>query len=95
MTSDDSLDVGVTAMPCRSPLIRSRPWITDDSIPKGTVMALRIVPVRFRDACEFVVAHHRHHNAPIGHIFSRWNTPSRPRTSNGTDGVARMLWEAQ
>jgi hypothetical protein len=23
-----------------------------------------------------------------------WTTPSRPRTSNGTDGIARTLWEA-
>ena len=33
-------------------------------------MNLRIVPIRFRDACEFVKIWHRHHQAPIGHIFS-------------------------
>jgi len=33
-------------------------------------VSLHLVPVRFRDACEFVAAHHRHHRAPIGHIFS-------------------------
>lgn len=33
-------------------------------------MSLRIVPVEFRDAREFVAAHHRHHNPPIGHKFS-------------------------
>jgi hypothetical protein len=31
---------------------------------------LRIVPVTFADACQFVSAHHRHHAAPIGHKFS-------------------------
>lgn len=31
---------------------------------------LRIVPVEFRDAVEFVAAHHRHHQPPIGHKFS-------------------------
>jgi len=33
-------------------------------------MSLRIVPVRFRDACAFVEAWHRHHKPPVGHIFS-------------------------
>lgn len=33
-------------------------------------MRLRIVPIRFRDACEFVKVWHRHHEAPVGHIFS-------------------------
>ena len=32
--------------------------------------ALRIVPVRFEDACGFVTDHHRHHEPPIGHKFS-------------------------
>ena len=31
---------------------------------------LRIVPVKFRDACAFVVEHHRHLRAPRGHVFS-------------------------
>jgi hypothetical protein len=31
---------------------------------------LRIVPVRFRDAAAFVESHHRHHRAPVGHLFS-------------------------
>jgi hypothetical protein len=31
---------------------------------------LEIVPVSFRDACEFVAAHHRHHRPPVGHKFS-------------------------
>lgn len=31
---------------------------------------MRIVPVEFKDACEFVAAHHRHHEPPIGHKFS-------------------------
>lgn len=30
---------------------------------------LRIVPVRFADACGFIVEHHRHHGAPIGMKF--------------------------
>ncbi|MCW4458171.1 XF1762 family protein [Microbacterium sp. MPKO10] len=33
-------------------------------------MTLRIVPVSFADAAEFVRAHHRHHDAPVGHKFS-------------------------
>ncbi len=33
-------------------------------------MSLRIVPVRFRDACAFVAEHHRHLRAPRGHVFS-------------------------
>jgi hypothetical protein len=33
-------------------------------------MSLHIVPVSFSDACEFVAAHHRHHEPPIGHKFS-------------------------
>ena len=32
--------------------------------------SLRIVPVRFADACAFVAAHHRHHQPPVGHKFS-------------------------
>ena len=31
---------------------------------------LRIVPVTFADACQFVTLWHRHHIAPIGHKFS-------------------------
>jgi hypothetical protein len=33
-------------------------------------MALEIVKVEFKEACEFVAAHHRHHKPPIGHKFS-------------------------
>lgn len=33
-------------------------------------MALRIVPVRFEDACGFVEMWHRHHAPPVGHKFS-------------------------
>ena len=33
-------------------------------------MSLRIVPIRFRDACEFVQMWHRHHPPPRGHVFS-------------------------
>ena len=32
-------------------------------------MSLRLVPVRFRDACGFVAMHHRHHNPPPGCKF--------------------------
>jgi hypothetical protein len=31
---------------------------------------LRLVPVRFDEACAFVAAWHRHHEPPIGHKFS-------------------------
>lgn len=31
---------------------------------------LRVVPVTFGQACEFVAAHHRHHLPPAGHKFS-------------------------
>lgn len=31
---------------------------------------LRIVPVRFEDACGFVAMWHRHHQPPVGHKFS-------------------------
>lgn len=31
---------------------------------------LRIVPVRFEDACGFVAMWHRHHSPPTGHKFS-------------------------
>lgn len=31
---------------------------------------LRIVPVRFEDACGFVATWHRHHQPPVGHKFS-------------------------
>lgn len=33
-------------------------------------MNLRIVPIDLADAREFVAAHHRHHEPPIGHKFS-------------------------
>jgi len=33
-------------------------------------MSLEIVPIKFKDACEFIKRHHRHHKAPIGHICS-------------------------
>jgi hypothetical protein len=32
-------------------------------------MSLRIVPVRFRDACGFVAMWHRHHQPPVGCKF--------------------------
>lgn len=31
---------------------------------------LRIVPLPFDEACEFVRIHHRHHQPPVGHKFS-------------------------
>jgi hypothetical protein len=31
---------------------------------------LRIVPVKFTDACGFVATWHRHHEPPVGHKFS-------------------------
>lgn len=31
---------------------------------------LDIVPIHFKEACEFVTKHHRHHRAPIGQRFS-------------------------
>lgn len=31
---------------------------------------LRLVPISFADARAFVTAHHRHHEAPVGHKFS-------------------------
>lgn len=34
-----------------------------------TPLALRIVPVRFRDACGFVEMWHRHHRPPVGSKF--------------------------
>lgn len=33
-------------------------------------MALEIVKVEFKEACDFVAAHHRHHRPPRGHKFS-------------------------
>lgn len=33
-------------------------------------MSLRIVPVKFDDACGFVAMWHRHHEPPTGHKFS-------------------------
>ncbi len=35
-----------------------------------THITLRIVPIRFKDACGFVEMWHRHHAPPIGHKFS-------------------------
>ncbi len=29
-----------------------------------------IIPISFREACDFINAHHRHHKAPQGHKFS-------------------------
>ena len=37
--------------------------------PEERVAALRIVPVRFTDACDFVALHHRHHRPPVGMKF--------------------------
>lgn len=31
---------------------------------------LRIVPVTFREACDFIASHHRHHRPTVGHKFS-------------------------
>ncbi|MFV0317693.1 MAG: XF1762 family protein [Microthrixaceae bacterium] len=31
---------------------------------------LELVPISFRQACDFVGVHHRHHAAPTGHKFS-------------------------
>ena len=31
---------------------------------------LVIVPIKFKEACEFVRRHHRHHKPPVGHICS-------------------------
>jgi hypothetical protein len=33
-------------------------------------LSLRIVPVTFRQACDFVAAHHRHHRPPRGMKFA-------------------------
>ena len=33
-------------------------------------MGLEIVPIKFREACEFVKRHHRHNKPPAGHICS-------------------------
>lgn len=33
-------------------------------------MTLRIVPVKFADAAGFVAMWHRHHEPPVGHVFS-------------------------
>lgn len=39
-------------------------------VKPATAKPLEIVPISFADACAFVSAHHRHHDAPIGHKFS-------------------------
>lgn len=31
---------------------------------------MKVVPVTFRQACEFIAKHHRHHRPPQGHKFS-------------------------
>lgn len=31
---------------------------------------LQLCPIKFREACTFLLAHHRHHKPPQGHIFS-------------------------
>ncbi len=31
---------------------------------------LEIVPIKFKEACEFIRRHHRHHRPPVGHICS-------------------------
>lgn len=31
---------------------------------------LTVVPVSFAEACAFVAQHHRHHQPPVGHLFS-------------------------
>ena len=33
-------------------------------------MSLRLVPIPFAAACAFVALHHRHHQPPVGHVFS-------------------------
>lgn len=33
-------------------------------------MSLHLVPISFAEACDFVTAWHRHHQAPVGHKFS-------------------------
>lgn len=33
-------------------------------------MTLRLCPVTFADACDFVAIHHRHHTPPVGQKFS-------------------------
>ena len=33
-------------------------------------MGLYIVPIRFKEACQFVRRYHRHHKPPVGHICS-------------------------
>ncbi len=31
---------------------------------------MKVIPVTYRQACEFIAKHHRHHNPPQGHKFS-------------------------
>jgi hypothetical protein len=33
-------------------------------------MALEIIPISFKDACEYIQLYHRHHKPPVGHKFS-------------------------
>lgn len=35
-----------------------------------TARTLRLQPLTFREACDFVERHHRHHAPPVGHKFS-------------------------
>lgn len=44
-------------------------WSLRDS-GRWSTMSLRLVPVSFADACEFVAMWHRHHQPPNGHRFS-------------------------
>ena len=36
----------------------------------GNQQKLTIIPISFKEACEYVDQHHRHHKRPIGHKFS-------------------------
>jgi hypothetical protein len=33
-------------------------------------MSLQLVPIKFPDACGFIATWHRHHQPPVGHVFS-------------------------
>lgn len=35
-----------------------------------TAGQLTVVPITFAEACDFVRRHHRHHEPPVGHLFS-------------------------
>ena len=49
------------------------------------LVSLTIVPISFRNACEFVAIHHRHHSPPVGHKFSLGVA-----TEDGLVGVAMV-----